>query len=207
MDEYLDDLLKNNKIDTTILLSNKEYVKHLDDLKYARVSRVFSKLLTIEEEAVLRFYTTNAGYKNFNKALRGEIKMTDEFLAQESLMNKALDKLPNYNSSSLLYRIEYLTPMQIENLYKKGNIITNKHFTSSSYSANAIGKAMEKRAYTVLIRIESNSGKLLEDISTFKIENEVLFKSNTKFFVEDIRMSTSPEDFVTPIKTIILKEL
>nr|WP_159780339.1 ADP-ribosyltransferase [Flavobacterium sp. 9AF] len=189
------------------MFENKDFVKHLEDLKYKKVPHVFPNLLTLEEEAVLRYYTTNAGYKNLNRSLRGEIEMTKEFRVQERLMNKALDKLPNYESSSLLYRIEYLSESQIEKYYKINEIVTNKHFTSSSYDPDAIGKAMRKRAYTVLIRIESKNGKLIEPISTLQIEKEVVFKSKTTFFVKDIKITTSPEDYVTPIKTIILKEL
>lgn len=205
--ELFAELYKIIKIDSKLLYKNKEFLKHLEDLKYGRVARVYPKLLSLEEEAVLRFYTTNAGYKNLNKALRREIEMTDEFLAQEQLMNQALDKLPNYKTDALLYRIENLTPEQIEKHYVKGETITNMHFTSSTYDMNAIGKAMERRPYTMLIRIEAKNGKLIENISTFEKEKEILFKSNTSFLIDDIRMSTSPEDYMTPIKTIILKEL
>lgn len=48
------------------------------------------------------------------------------------------------------------------------------------------------------------NGSLTENISTF--EKEILFRLNTPFLICDIRMSTSPDDYMTPIKTIILKE-
>ncbi|WP_053073288.1 ADP-ribosyltransferase [Chryseobacterium sp. FH2] len=139
-------------------------------------------------------------------ALRGEIKITEFYKTQEKIMNEALKKLPIYESESLLYKIENLTQEQINKMYKKGEEITNNHFTSSSYNDFAIGKAMERRPHTILVRIEGNSGRLIEGLSTFNKEKEVLFKSKTKFYVDDIRMSTSPEDYITPIKTIILKE-
>lgn len=204
--ELFSELYKIVGVDSKILLKNEEFLKHLDDLKYGRVKRVYPKILSLEEEAVLRYYTTNAGYKNFNKALRGEIEMTDEFLAQEQLMNQALDKLPNHKTDALLYRIEYLTDAQIKEYYKIGEEITNKHFTSTCYDQFAIGEAMKKRAYTVLIRIESKNGKMIEDISTLKEENEILFKSNTEFYVKDIKMTSNPSDWASEIKTIILIE-
>ncbi|KMQ70036.1 ADP-ribosyltransferase [Chryseobacterium sp. FH2] len=132
--------------------------------------------------------------------------MTEFYKTQEKIMNEALKKLPIYESESLLYKIENLTQEQINKMYKKGEEITNNHFTSSSYNDFAIGKAMERRPHTILVRIEGNSGRLIEGLSTFNKEKEVLFKSKTKFYVDDIRMSTSPEDYITPIKTIILKE-
>ncbi|MFN4198074.1 MAG: hypothetical protein ACK4FS_03505 [Flavobacterium sp.] len=173
LDEMVDNLLKSNNFDTTILLNNKEYVKHLDDLKYGRVKRVLPKLLTLEEEAILRFYTTNAGYKNFNKALRGEIKMTDEFFAQERLMNQALNKLPNYNSKDILYRIENLTDDQIKSYYKVGEEVTNKHFTSCTYNIDAIAVAMRSRSYIVMIHIIGENGKKIEALSTLSKEKEI----------------------------------
>jgi hypothetical protein len=203
LDKILDEV---NTINT--LKKNKDFLKYFDELNSGLVSRVFPKLLSVGEEAVLRFYTTNLGYKNFNKALRGEIPMSDFYLAQEKLMNQALDKLPKYDStSSLLYRIENLSDNQIKLIYKKGEIITNKHFTSATYDPEAIAEAMRYRKYTVLVRIEGKNGKLIENLSTFNKEKEVIFMSKTRFEVVDIRLSTSPEDYLTPIKTIILKEL
>ena len=179
----------------------------MDDLKYGRITRVYPNLLTLEEEAVLRYYTTNTGYKNFNKTLRRETEMTDEFLAQEQLMNLALDKLPNYKTDALLYRIENLTDAQIKEYYKVGEEITNKHFTSTSYDIFSIGEAMRKRDFTILIRIETKTGKLIEPVSTFKDEGEVLFKSNTIFYVDRFTESINPLDpFDSKIKTVIIKE-
>ena len=186
-----------------VLGENPAFQKILVELS---TTRYMAKYLSLEEEAVLRFYTTNPGYKKFNQALRGEIPMTTEFKIQKELMNKGLDKLPKYQSESLLYRIENLTPQQIDEYYKIGKTIENKHFTSSTYDMDAIGIAMRNRAYTVLIRIKGKNGKVIEDLSTLKSEKEVLFKSNTKFEVKDIRESTSPEDFISKIKTIELIE-
>ncbi|WP_260262901.1 ADP-ribosyltransferase [Elizabethkingia occulta] len=190
-----------------ILLKDKNFSEIYWDLSNGKVKRAFGNLLNYEEEAVLRFYTTNRGYKNFNKALRGEIKMTGFYSTQEKLMNEALEKLPVYESESLLYRIENLTDVQINEYYKVGKEITNKHFTSSSYDLFSIGEAMRKRKFTVLIRIESKNGKLIEAISTLKDEAEVIFKSNTTFYVDKFTENINPLDpFGSKIKTIIIKE-
>ena len=132
--------------------------------------------------------------------------MTDEFLAQEQLMNQALDKLPNYKTDALLYRIENLSDAQIEEYYKVGKEVTNKHFTSSTYSEKAIERAIEFRSANLLIRIESKSGKLIENLSTLKKEKEILFKSNTEFYVKEIGFEPNPYEPWIPIKRIILIE-
>jgi hypothetical protein len=169
-------------------------------------TRYMVKYLSLEEEAVLRFYTTNAGYKNFNKALRGEITMTEEFKMQKELMNKALNKLPKYQSDELLYRIETLSVEQITKIYKVGSTIENKQFTSATYSEVAVERGIEFRGANLLIRIQGKNGKLIEDLSTLKIEKEVLFKSNTKFIVKEIGFAPNPFEPWVPIKRVILIE-
>lgn len=189
-----------------ILLKNEDFRKIYKELANGTVKRAFRENLLLEEEAVLRFYTTNAGYKNFNKALRGELQMTEFYKTQEKLMNQALDKLPNYKSESLLYRIENLSEEQIDKIYKVGNTIENKHFTSTTYSEEAIERAIELRLANLLIRIEGKKGRLIENLSTLKSEKEVLFKSNSKFYVKDIGFEPNPYEPWIPIKRIILIE-
>ncbi len=172
-----------------ILKSNTSFKSYLDGLVANPSTRKFTNTLLVEEEAVLKFYTTNSGYKDFNKALRGEIPMTDFYIAQKNLMDQALKKLPNssYNQANdLLYRIENLTNDKINTLYKEGTIITNKGFTSSTYSRSAIKEAMEERVHTVLIRIKGKNAKAIEDLSTLKSEKELIFQSNTRFKVDKV---------------------
>jgi NADH dehydrogenase/NADH:ubiquinone oxidoreductase subunit G len=195
-------------VDVGILTQKLEYKQYLYELLSGKVKQVFPKLLTEYEEAALKYYTTNAGYKHFNKALRGEIAMTEEFAAQERILNKALDKLPisEYNSADkLLYRIENLTDVQISEYYQVGKTITNKHFTSATYDLDAIARVMREREYTVLIHIYGKNGRLIEEISTLMSEKEILFKSQTKFFVQKISKTTNP-DTLDPILTIKLIE-
>jgi ADP-ribosyltransferase exoenzyme/Fibronectin type III domain len=192
------------------LRTNVSFASYFDDLANGTITRKFADILSIEEEAVLKFYTTNQGYKNFNQALRGEIPMTDFYIAQKNLMERALSKMPNsiYNNpSNLLYRIENLTELQIKNIYTEGSIINTKAFTSATYSENAIIDAIRSRKYTVLIRIEGKNGKLIEDLSTFPTEKEILFKTGTNFKVNKVGFSPNPDDYETTVKTIWLKEL
>ncbi|WP_294217138.1 ADP-ribosyltransferase [uncultured Chryseobacterium sp.] len=186
-----------------VLGENPAFQKILVELSS---TRYMAKYLSLEEEAVLRFYTTNVGYKNFNKALRGEIAMTEEFKMQKELMNKALNKLPKYQSDELLYRIETLSEEQITKIYKVGSTIENKQFTSATYSEAAVERGIEFRGANLLIRIQGKNGKLIEDLSTLKIEKEVLFKSNTKFLVKEIGFAPNPFEPWVPIKRVILVE-
>lgn len=186
-----------------VLGENPAFQKILVELSN---TRYMAKYLSLEEEAVLRFYTTNKGYRDFNKALRGETAMTEEFKIQKELMNTALNKLPKYQSNELLYRIETLSEEQIAKIYKEGSTIENKHFTSATYSEAAIERGIEFRGANLLLRIEGKNGRLIEDLSTLKIEKEVLFKSNTKFLVKEIGFAPNPFEPWIPIKRIILVE-
>jgi hypothetical protein len=58
------ELYKILSADSKILLKNKEFLKHFDDLKYGRIKRFYPNILSLEEEAVLKYYTINAGHKN-----------------------------------------------------------------------------------------------------------------------------------------------
>jgi hypothetical protein len=196
-------------IDVGILSNKVEYKQYLYEFLSGKAKQIFPKLLTEYEEAALKYYTTNAGYKHFNKALRGEITMTEEVAAQERILNKALDKLPisTHNSSEkLLYRIENLTDTQISEYYQVGKTITNKHFTSATYDYNAIREAVLKRPFTVIIRIKGKNGRLIESLSAIKSEKEILFKSKTSFYVEKIGSTQDPHDWMRLVKEIILIE-
>ena len=112
------------------LLSNEDYRKIYNDFVTGKIARKFTKELSLEEEAVLKFYTTKEGYKNFNRALRGEIPMTDFYISQKNLMNQALNKLPKYNKP--VYRGLGKEGSKYFSSLKKGDKITEKSFLSSS---------------------------------------------------------------------------
>ncbi len=208
-EEVIDHLEEVGKTRRTRYINNQTFEEIYEDLASGKIKRAFPDILSLKEEAALRFYTTNPGYKNFNQALRGEIQMTDDFLLQKSIMNRALAKLPrsiHNKPGTLLYRIENLTDKQIKQIYQKGQTITTKHFTSCTYSEEAIVSAMRNRPYSVLIRIEGKNGKLIEDISTLPAEKEIVFKTDTIFEVKDVGFDIDPLDPMKPIKRVILIE-
>ena len=160
----------------------------------------------MEEEAILRFYTTESGYKNLNIALNGNARVTEDIIAQKSLMNQALSKLPNYKSDDLLYRIEDLSDKEISKIYKEGQDVVKQVFTSSTYSFKALRDAVLVRRYRVIIRIDGKNGKLIEGLSTLKPEKEVLFKSGTVFTVKKVSWTQDPLDWMKLVREITLIE-
>lgn len=176
--------------------------------------RIHSNMSLIEE-ASIRFYTTNPGYKDLNRALRGDIPMSPYFQEQADILSKAVTKLPvsTHNAPGTnLWRIEDLTDGQFASEYVEGTVVTKDAFFSSTYSENAIVEASRQRIHNTLIRIEGKNGKLIEDVSTLPAEKEILFNKGTKFEVTNVGFSAHPDyeyfppDLYPPIRTVWLKE-
>lgn len=178
------------------------------------LNRKLADYLSIEEEAIIKYYTTSAGYKDFNRALRGEIAMTPEFQAQERLLNQALDKLPTFKSEGPLWRgIKNIDVNLVKEMYKKGSIVTESHFISTAHTVEDFIVSSRARDFEILFKIEGKNGKLIEAISTLPEEAEVLFKSKTKFEVLDAKNELHPDSKFEDLNgypwifTVTLKEI
>jgi len=196
-------------VQSILPFNDPKFTEIYDDLVNNPSTRVYPNLLSIAEEAALKFYSTDA-YKNLNNALRGSTPMTEAFEAQTALINQALDKLPSsvYNGEGkVLYRAVNFTDEEVARLFKEGGEFTENGFASTTYSQEAISTYMRDVPKNVLLRIEGKTGKLIEDISLKPGEKEVLFKSGTKFEVMKIDISADPTDGISEIKTIWLKEI
>ena len=97
--------------DPTVLASRQ---KILND----KIHEAFPNI-PIEELTAIQHYTTNA-HGNLNKALRGDIPMTDEFRAFDELINSGMDKLPKYNGDKVFRGVSCL-PGESEVLFKSGS--------------------------------------------------------------------------------------
>ena len=170
------------------LLSNEDYRKIYNDFVTGKVARKFTKELSLEEEAVLKFYTNKSYYK-FNQALISGNK-TNDVIEIEKLLNKTLDKIPS--SSGTFYRGIGKEEIQMLSKYKVGDEITYRNFLSTS---NEEEKAIEfyysninKTEQGGLVEVISKNGKKIDKFSD-AIEWEVLHKSNTKFELIKIEKS------------------
>lgn len=183
-----------------VLGENPAFQKILVELSN---TRYFAKYLSLEEEAAIRLYTSGY-YSGLNRALRGEIAITEEYKAFKELLNNALNKLPK-TSSSTFYRLERLSPEMLNKEYVTGKIIEKKGFTSSTYDYMAVEEMMfDDAGFNVLIKITGKNGKNIEEASLIPAEKEILFKSNTKFIVGEIKPIPSP---VNPSENIMFINL
>ena len=83
--------------------------------------------------------------------------------------------MPAYNG--MTYRDTNL-PDDVLAKYQIGKIVTEKAFTSSS-----IDNSLSTFKGNVRFIIQSKNGKIIEDISDYPDEREVLFKNKTQFKV------------------------
>ena len=187
------------------LLSNEDYRKIYNDFVTGKIERKFTKELSLEEEAVLRFYTTKEGYKNFNRALRGEIPITDFYLSQKNLMNQALNKLPKYNKP--VYRGLGKEGSKYFSSLKKGDKITEKSFLSSSLDEDVAELFMNRNNGNTILIIEHKSGVSIANISQSGFEGEILLKSDRTFIIENKTFKPRFDESDPLIQEIYLKEI
>lgn len=150
------------------------YQFHIEELNEPLMKAEIEKYhLSMPEIVAIREYSAN-GFAKLNTELRAN-KPSLKTRKFETLLNRALDKLPNYEGK--VWRdVDFPNDVLIN--YVVGNIITEKAFLSSSYDEY---ERFEKRQHRLLIH--SKKGKKIENISAIVSENEVLFKSNSKFKV------------------------
>lgn len=138
------------------------------------------------ELMALRYYTVS-GYAGINQFLRGQRsdKSAPSLQKLIELVNRALDKMPPFKKE--VFRGDSL-PDAVLVQHKVGEILTYKAFTSTSKS--------RLFQYPHCLRISGKSGRDISQLSHSPGEEEVLFKSGTKFKVlkrtEDPKIPDAP---------------
>jgi len=125
------------------------------------------------EAAHITAYTGHA-FGDTNRGLRSGV-MTEELWNHTLRLNDALDKLPNYQG--VVGRGATVKPDVIMS-YKEGMIIEERAFTSASKGTGWSGN--------LKLKITSKTGTDVNALSMHPGENEVLFKSGTRFKVTKV---------------------
>lgn len=137
-----------------------------------------SSKLTDDQVGALYGYTTNEGYTMLNPALRGTEPMTPGLEAYSQHLSEAMDVLPP-TSGTFVRGVRSLPPDVLDQ-HVPGNIVSDPGYFSTDMVKPFKGK--------IQMQVEGYSGKQIDFVSEFKdinLENEVLFKPNTKFEVID----------------------
>jgi len=137
--------------------------------KYVTGGERFAQITAEDLNSYLRTGTISNSLKNPAKNYAKEL-------------NKNLSKVRSYKGET--YRIVRDSGGGIAQKYTPGNIVRQPDFISASRStmASSFPYARAKQGHT-RFKIQSKTGKPIEDVSRFPGEMEVLYKSGTKFSV------------------------
>lgn len=98
-------------------------------------------------------------------------------VSAQHIIDQTLQKMPVF--TGVVKRTLHLPPKTLEQ-YQVGKVLEFRGLTSSTY-----GEAIEiDKNANVVLTIKSKQGRLIEDISRFKREKEVLFASFSNFRIE-----------------------
>lgn len=129
--------------------------------------------LNEEELSALKYYS-DSGYGCLNSYLRSSDNRDENIDYMIQVLNRGLDKLPSYQG---VVKRGASLPESIRESHAVGAVLEYDAFTSTSTNSGFSGADM--------FIIQSQSGKPIMGFSAHRSENEVLFKSGTKFKVLD----------------------
>jgi RHS repeat-associated protein len=158
--------------------------------------------LSIEEEAIVRHYT-GPSHTDINNALKEGQQLSSELTEYKTLLNSALNKLPNYVDD--VFRGLGKVESEIAKGWNVGQKINDPTFVSSSKFAEVAEDFMLSKQGDVRLVIQSKTGKVVEAASAKPLEAEVLFKTDRQF--EVVNKYPFPLDDGRIITEIVLKEL
>lgn len=125
--------------------------------------------------------------EQLNKVLRGETSgltkaKVSQAKAYQKELNESLSKLRSYKGET--YRTISDFDSKIASKYIPGKIVRQPEFTSTSRVPSASYKPFHGASSgSTRFKVQSKTGKLIEKISEYKAEKEVLFRSGTNFKV------------------------
>ncbi len=176
----------NQIFNLTTASKNADFKKVYDDLVSGVAERKFVDELTLEEEAVFKFYTNETYYK-FNQSLINK-SSSDDILEIEKLLNSTLDKLPSVSGN----KFRGIGKSEIDKLdsYNVGDEVPYDNFLSTSLDSKEAGKFarknQDKTGEGAIIIIESKNGKSIKKYSDADFEEEILHKSGSKFVLTKV---------------------
>ena len=196
--ENLAKLLKSGKIkqsDYDRIINGKSEISNLlannpncslssnfeDFLLHFLSSRKCPALTTFEGDFFTYQYTA-WGFLVINEALRKETDLSEEFKIFKKGLNKALNKLPNYTGT--VYR--GISAFDEAEKLEVGDAYNPKEFLSTSKNMKF------PNLYQFVIKAQN--GKSISEIARYPSEEEVLFKSNSRFKILGIEKETATAD-------------
>jgi hypothetical protein len=161
--------------------------------------------LNIQEYALLYGYTAYHISDHINSPLRdNEIKNIKNYFYDiwlfKVLLNKVLNKLPSYNNKTVYHDMQYLTEEEIVLKRKEFQVLIGKTITFNYFLSTHKDDTRLSDSIYIEIRTKrlKSRGKDISELSFVDNEREVLFKTNSKFFING---------YENPQKKLILTEM
>ncbi|NBX18412.1 MAG: hypothetical protein EBR09_13725 [Proteobacteria bacterium] len=152
---------------------------HMKSFQFARSligKWPLSGKVDVVEVSAINYYT-GLGYGEINQALRaGDQVVLQKFRPVIEAACSGLAKMTDNIFVGNVYRGAHLRK-EVSDLYEVGSQITEKAFTSTSRTIS------RKFSGNTLFVIKSKTGKMIDELSAFKSEQEVLFPPGTVFKV------------------------
>lgn len=144
-----------------------------------RADPKLNALLTDEEYLAIRAYTSNL-YREINPALRRGAAGEWEGLVKEA--SRGMEKLAEngYGFKGVVRRDAFFSKGEIDRLFKRDGVFADPGFLSSSTKLEGVFPG------NTVIELNSKNGVLINSLSEFADEAEVLFKPGTRFRVLEV---------------------
>lgn len=153
---------------------------YISSLNLTRDNKYEDVLLTSKEKRAINEYISSGSYV-INEKLRNNMKLTQEEKEFSHYLNKALNRFPDYKGN-LGRTLKFANEEQLNKFvekHAKGNIVKYNEFISTTKD-----DILNEDAEVFIYISDSKKGK---DISLFNpLENEVLYKINSRFRVENV---------------------
>jgi NAD:arginine ADP-ribosyltransferase/Hemolysin coregulated protein Hcp (TssD) len=190
---------------TEILFKDNTLIEIRKQIASGILPRKHAEHISIEEQAVIAYYTTGEGYRNFNLALRGQLPTNKFFVAQEKILNQALSKLPKHTGS--VVRGTGSTEIPIFDKISVGEVVEYKNFVSTSLDEAIADDFMYRKQGEYVLRVNSKKGVCITEMSLAPAEDEILFSSKSRFKVigKSYRPRFTEDDPL--VKEIYLEEI
>lgn len=138
--------------------------------------------LSMDEKVAIYGYTAGL-YEAVNSSLRKGAQEAEKYQAYNSVLIRALGKLPKYEGLTLRTTV---LPPEVAKLYIEGAIVSDRAFTSTTTA--------EPRPSRDYMNIRSKTGRSISMYAAIPTESEVLFLPDTKFKV--LKVTEKGKDLV-----------
>lgn len=151
--------------------------------------------ISIEDASIIYMYTSHGIHSDINSTLRMHPSYLDKDIEEYCrLLDEALSKMPSFNNK-IVYRDIKFPNCSVSDIMEYYNSNVGKIFNENTFLSTHIRKGRwaddEYGVQLTILTNENSNGKDLRELCFNDDEQEVLFKKNTLFKVENVNMESN----------------